>query len=237
MKRMKIALMAMFAIFMGTTFTSCLDSDDSPATFQEIGNIEEFYGTLSSDYGYSFTIQNFTDMKLTDGSYPKRAIIYYNEVEGEDYKTEKTSYKAYFAGYRQLLYTGAITYTEPESETPIYSLGEAFGSGNYLNIGFTITYDKESTDPVTDIVLYPYEVKSGVLYCKIVQIESVGTSTTTSGLYMSFLMPYKTQLQSQPQFEGLTFSGDDNNIIELVVVAENSTGNEISLEKVKVALR
>jgi len=233
MKRMKIALVAMLAIFMGTTFTSCLDSDDSPNTYTDIVYIDssfEFTGQASSDAGYTLEIQNPSSMKATDGTFPKRAMIGWQEIEGADYTAGQKSYKAYFSQYYIIYDIGQTSMSEGTSVTPINKIeSNVIGigvSGNYMNIAFNITYD-ENTKPEYDFTFYPYDVKSGVLYCKIVHTKTVDTEKAKTGsLYMSFPLPYKSVLESQ--FEGIEFTGEDKKTIKIVVTADGP--NETLLE-------
>lgn len=238
MKRMKMALIAVMAIVMGTTFTSCLNSDSSPATASDIGNINSLGGYVTSDNGYRLDIQNFTDMKLTDGSYPTRAIFYYQQIEGEDYTTEKNSYKVHFTGYYTILPIGEMPMTEVEKKTLINALGtETWASGYYINVVFNINYD-DKTDPKKDFVLCvdkkkTEEKNSGVLYCKLVHKTPVDTGAKTSNLYMSFRLPEKSDLLDE--LPDLTLSGDNKNIIEIIITAEGANG-ELTLDKFKAIL-
>jgi hypothetical protein len=226
MKQMKIAVIAMLAVLMGTTFTSCLNSDNGPAEYTDIVTID-YLGRVRSDYGYILDVQNPSAMQLTDKSYPDRAMIVYNRIDGEDYSEGKSNYKVYFTGYYAVMYLGEVATNEVESATKINALGfDNWASGNYLNISLIINYD-ENTKPESDLKLYPYEVRNGVLYCKLVHTAKV-EGTKTSSLYMSFFLPSKTYLQS-PQFEGLNFTGDDKNIIDIVVLAEGTDGEELKL--------
>ena len=235
MKRMKIALVAMFAIFMGTTFTSCLDSDDSPNSYMEIVTIDdytiEFTKKVKSDAGYTLEIQNPTSMQLTDKSYPRRALIGWQEIEGADYTPGQSNYNAYFSGYYIIYSIGNTTMFDVTSVTPINRIeANATGigvSGNYLNLIFNITYD-DNTDPEDDFELYFKEVKNGMLYCKLVHTEAVETSKAKTGSHsMSFPLPSKGQLQSYSQFADLEFTGDDKKTIKLVVTADGPNDTEI----------
>ncbi len=232
MKQIKFALIAAFAILIGSTFTSCLGSDDGENEYSDNVTIYPIYEAVISDAGLRYEVQNFTAMQYTDGTYPSRASIVYKHIDGEDYTSGKASYKVSFVGYRAIFYVGSMLYNDTPSLTPINSLSEAWGGGNYLNIAFNMTYNN-STAPDTDFTLYPYKVENGVLYCKLIHTVAVN-STTTGLVYMSFYLPTKSNLQAE--FSDLTFTGDNSNIIEVVVTAEGTDGQEISLNKVKVAL-
>jgi hypothetical protein len=233
MKQMKIAVIAMLAVLMGTTFTSCLNSDNGTAEYTDIVTID-YLGHVISDYGYRLEVQNPSAMQSTDKTYPDRAMIAYNRVDGEDYSEGKSSYKVYFTGYYAVMYIGETSTEEVESVTKINALGaDSWASGNYLNIGVNISYDK-SIEPGSDLKLYPYEVKNGVLHCKLVHTVKV-EGTNTSSLYMSFPLPSKTNLSSQ--FEGLNFTGDGKNIIDIVVVAEGTNGDELKSNTIKAILQ
>lgn len=241
MKQMKIALVAMLAIFMGTTFTSCLDSDNSPNTYTDIVNFDssfEFTGKVSSDAGHTLEIQNPSNMKGTDGYYPERAMIGWQEVEGADYTAGQKSYKAYFTQYYVIYEKGQTWMSDVSSVTPINKIeSNVIGigaSGGYMNIAFNITYEEDNITPKSDLIFHPYEVKNGVLYCKIVQTKAVDTSKAKTGsLYMSFPLPSRSQLQSSSLLDKLELTGEDKNIYKLVITADGP--NEILLESAQFA--
>lgn len=235
MKQMKVLMVAMMAI-LGITFTSCLDSDSTPAQYAAIGEINHLTQSMRTDDGVTLYLQNFSALKYND-EYPKRALVYYQYIDGKDYTAGKTSYEVYFTGYYSVFNEGDFSMVEVESKTPIYAFGGEypyiFNSGNYLNFEVAITYD-ENTNPEEDLMLYPYDVKNGVLYCKLVHKAELSGTTKNALVYMSFLLPEKSKITSE--FDGLTFTGDDNNVIEVVVTAEGSNSQEFTTPKVKVAL-
>lgn len=246
MKRMKIMMIAMMAIVMGVSFTSCLDSDSGPEAFPEMVNIVDFMGipTVTSDAGYQLDVQNISNMKANDGSYPKRAMVWFEKVEGEIYDSGKSSYKVVFRSYSYVLNIGNVSYDqEIESVTPINSFiyydGQqqtqiVFGSGKYLNFCMNVTID-DDTNFENDFVLNPSKVENGVLYCNVLHTKEVSDKDNESGyLYMSYILPSKGVLQER--FPDLTFTGEDNNIIEVVLVAEGKNEQEIKTEKVKVVI-
>lgn len=243
---MKIALMAVLAVVMGTTFTSCLDSDNGPDTFPEVVNIVDFMGipTVTSDAGYELDVQNISKMKLNDGTYPSRAMVSFERVEGEIYDSGKSSYKAIFDGYYYLLNVGqVINEVEVESLSPINSFiisGQqqqqqvVYGSGKYLNFYVEFTAD-DNTKLESDIILQYAKVEDGVLYCNVIHKEEVGEKDKKNVYaYMSYLLPLKSELKQK--FPDLTFTGEDNNIIEIVLVAEGKNEQELKTEKVKVLI-
>ena len=237
MKRMKIALMALMAVFMGTTFTSCLDSDNGPAAYPLSGLVDTGYlgsgVVITASNGVNFTVTNPEAMEFsftgsTDTFYPRIASIAYNQVEGEDYTEGKTSYKVYYAGYYDYFFGGYPMKWDGDAEslTPINSLvygGDAFG---HILVAFTYYHKDLSFE---DFSLFPYKWENNKLYLKLVHNKEVDTtSNKTSGMYLCFQSPPKASLQDQ--FPDIVFSGEDQDTVEVMIEADGEKDTKLSLE-------
>lgn len=245
MKRMKIALMAVVAIVMGTTFTSCLDSDNGPSTYPATGIVSDYLGkaVMTLADGVQLVISNPEQMKFSfTGSetsfYPVVATIAYQEIEGQDYTEGKTSYNVSFAGYYNdysYFFGGNSMVSEEDTEslTPLSSLVSAGEMSGYICVIFGY-YHKDLS--FADFSMYPYKWENNKLYFKLVHNKTVDTSSNkTSGMNMCFRLPGKSQLQSE--FPDIVFSGEDQNTVDAMIVADGPNDKELSLEssfKIKV---
>ncbi|NDV66754.1 NigD-like C-terminal domain-containing protein [Bacteroides sp. 224] len=236
MKQIKFLVLA-FTILLGTTFTSCLDSDDSPATyyaFATVNNNMLGYITLTTDDGLTLTPANPTDMKYSNGDYPDRVYIAYNLVEGQEMQQGITKYDIKFLGYMNEVAAPDYSSEPVESKTYIYQLAEeGWAANNYLNIAVSIKYG-EDTNTKTDFALYPDKVEDNVLYFRLVHKEEVAKANGTYSYYMSFFLPTKSSLQSK--FEELEFSGDNNDEIQVVITAEEGEDTIIKTNPFKIRL-
>lgn len=245
MKRMKIALMAVVAIVMGTTFTSCLDSDNGPSNYPATGIIGEYAGRVSMTLGdgVQLVISNPEQMKFSftgseNSFYPVVATIAYQEIEGQDYTEGKTSYNVAFAGYYNdysYFFGGNYMVSEERAEslTPLSSLVSGGEMSGYICVIFGY-YHKDLT--FNDFSMYPYKWDNNKLYFKLVHNKAVDTSSTkTSGMNMCFRLPGKADLRSE--FPDIVFSGEDQDTVDVMIVADGADDKELSLEssfKVKV---
>lgn len=243
MKHFKFLAIAL-TILMGTTFTSCLDSDSGPMewmTTVTINNDGIFGVSVKGDDGITYYVQNPTAMQLKDGDglgyYPERAVIVYTLSDGEVATDEKTSYKVDFSRYYLIFHVNDLSYDDTqESKTPIIELstpswqGEWAG-GYYLNLAFRALVDDEDSKQ-EDYVLFVDEVDGDNLYLKLVQTREV-TNNYSDGyvLYYSFRIPNKYDLESE---FGLDLSNDSK--INVVVRADGKSGTQLKTEKIVVQL-
>ena len=104
MKHMKIALAAMLAVVMGTTFTSCLNSDrdDVNYAYVTINTSMGIITSLTTDDGYELVPQNASQM-IYNGSIPKRAYIAFKLLEGEKLSSNSSA-RVSFVDYYDILY-------------------------------------------------------------------------------------------------------------------------------------
>lgn len=248
MKQMKIVLMAIIAIVMGTTFTSCLDSDDSPQVYIASGVVSDMYGTVMINSGdVRFVVNNSDDMTFSfsdskETFYPTVATIGYNQIEGKDYTEGKSSYDVYFVGYYNAYFGGnPMSLNESESLTPIYGIiansngGNSVGAAfNYLLVEFTYHHGKEFE--FSDFNMYPYKWENNKLYVKFVHSAEVDHSSTdnVSSLALCFQFPSKAVLENK--FPEIAFTGEDSNEITVVLTADGPNDREIETSSFKAQI-
>lgn len=241
MKRMKITLIAVMAIIMGITFTSCLNSDNSPGTSFATGMVYSGISTyFVTDNGIRLNFNNPSDLELVNSDkttyYPKRAVIMYKEIEGEDYSPGKTNYNVSFAGYYIVFFVHdhMSSKDDVESLTPIYSIQESFEGSNYLNIAFQYYYNSDTRE--NDFSMYPYKWENNKLYFRLVHTKKVENGNlSTYNVYMSYNLPTKEELKTQ--FNDIQFTGTTNDTISIVVTAEGLSQQELSAREFKGKIR
>lgn len=237
MKQVKITLVAILAILMGTTFTSCLNSDDGPRTYPVSGVVSEYMlgVRLTAGDGVTYNVSNSEQMKFSfPGSevsfYPRIATFAYQQIEGEDYTEGKTSYEIYFAGYyNNYSYFFGGDYMAPgavESLTPLSALASAGEMYGYICVIFGY-YHKDFA--FEDFSMYPYKWENNTLYFKLVHNKEVDTSANQAlGMNLCFRLPERSDLQSE--FPDIVFSGEDQDTVDVMIVADGANNTELSLE-------
>jgi hypothetical protein len=225
---MKIALVAILAVLMGTTFTSCLKSNSNKTNYAYV-TIKSLMGhiTLTTDDGYELIPQNASQMTLTDGSIPERAYIAFELFEGETLSSNNTSAKINFIQYYDILYVRYMSEQPVETVTPLLALSENIWSARgYLNVAVAYyTYNGDSSD---DFSLYIDKVENNVIYFKLVFTKEVEKTNTYSTKSLSYILPSEEDIKAKHP----DLTPDSNGYYKAVLVADgvDQSGSEIELK-------
>jgi hypothetical protein len=202
---MKIALMAMLAVWMGTMFTSCLNSDggDSWDT-TAIVTVKDYMGvpTLLTDDGYTFIPSNPSLLQYSDGTYAKRCEIAFSWNEGVVFDNDRD--KTYKITIVQTGYVYPVReyYNQVDIIENDFSINEVTqfwgANGEYLTVSWKFYYT--NTNEAIGFELYPESVEDDVLVMRLRQ--SLGTSgTNTSAYFMSFTLPTLSYINDKLETE------------------------------------
>ena len=238
MKRIKIMMMIAVAIFMGTTFTSCLNGDNERVEYDWVV-IEEagMYGLyVTTDAGVSLNIANSSAMELSLGGdrfYPKRAAIYYTLADGEEKTKGKTELNVVFKTYALIPNVGEFAPMKVESKTPFHRLVEIGCGSNYVDVILEHYYSNDTK--VDHFSMFADRAEGSTLYLKVVDTQELESLHEFGESMFSFPMPSKQMLQLQ--FPELTMLGSTGDSINVKIIAEG--GNSEVLEKgpMKIKLR
>lgn len=257
MKRMKIALMAVFAIVMGTTFTSCLNSDnESVYDFYDVVTYTDYsaYGRafICDTYGYTVYPTNGNSL-FGSGDYPERACLYFKLKEGEVLTEGKTSYEAAIVPE----YSYAITVkefcdkkdtlnidnedTEYGKGSPTFSaIAQPTPTNNYLNVIFKAAVSQQKSH-MQYFNIYPEKAEGNTLYVTLHQDEVTENETSVSAeIFMNFRLPQAYKLKDMLgdlEYEKLEFFGPKNDSINIVINAKSSGNNLVSSKAGKVRIQ
>ncbi|NDV58407.1 hypothetical protein [Bacteroides sp. 519] len=244
MKAMRFLMMAVLTVFMGTTLTSCLDSDggnypDGPFA---VTIAESYLGGLSvkADNGYTFNVSNpgAMELKYTDGTAltPTRAIIYVYLAEGEEWTKDKTTYNVSFAqDYGYMYFSQAVngmTYEPLETETPVYTEYFYFGNG-YFDVALSTFHLKDFS--LSDFKLCVTGVEGETIKMKLMnseELKSTDSGVTGGNFYISYIAPGQEIKNYYPELK--TFGTTNDSVY---VQLENKSYAGIESEKIKIKLR
>lgn len=204
MKQMKIALVGVFSLLMGITFTSCLDSDSS-SSYDGLTVVtvkQDYMGSrfLLTDDGYTLVPSNIDRLKDTSGEYVKRCGISYKWNEGVVFENGNKG-KSYGITIVDAYNTYAIQNFCNRSDTikydyPIYDVIDFNGAnGEYMIVVWQFYY---ANNEVVAFELYPEEIDDDdVLIMRLRQ--SLGASGTNVSQYagLSFTMPTLTDINNE----------------------------------------
>ncbi|MCD7898608.1 MAG: hypothetical protein LUH22_01650 [Bacteroides sp.] len=240
MKQIKFLMVVALAIFMGTTMTSCLDSNDGDyPDIQSFVTVDKssMWETISllTDDGYTLLPTNPSFLEISSGVYPDRAFVYAKYANDEQFTEGKTTYNVTLTnGYS--IPTKEFC-TQPDTivnATDLTSLNKYFWAANgYLNLEIGFTYDSNKYQAFD---IYPTEVDGDELTLKVVHSygssnNSYGTSTT---IY-SFEMPYEFEfnnLLNELELGPLTPVQDS---IYVTVIGDGSYDSTLSTNKTRIA--
>ncbi|NDV83519.1 hypothetical protein [Bacteroides sp. 51] len=231
MKQMKIALMALVAVFMGTTFTSCLDSD-SDNTLQAFVTINSggglYVSSLKTEDGLTFIPQNPQQMVKSDGSIPERAFISYELFEGESFKEGVTEYKIVFKSYDMEFQELSASYEPKESVTPLLGIYDypLWAANGYLNVCFAHYYDKDVS--TSDFSLFIDRVENNIVYFKIACTTNIEKGNTYTNQAISYYLP--TESTVKEQYPNLTADKDGYYSAYVVCEGLDQAGEETELK-------
>ncbi len=239
MKAMKLVMMAVFAVLMGSTLTSCLDSGDSrPYGYSWVTIQSSIYGdgisSVKSDDGYTFNILNPSFLKLGTGAdafYPERAFISYYLPEGTIVEEGKTEYDIEVNG--ATYYSLAIKDAELESiESKTDVNLELLGAGNnYIDVCFT-TYMKEDAKNEDFKLILKQSEEKNTLSAEMINMVEVDNSSGQNTRHMiSYKVPYKQSINSR--YPDLEYLGQNQDSIYIKFI-NKMNGNSIEKFKIKV---
>lgn len=245
MKQIKIALTAILAIIMGTTFTSCLDSDSGPETFSDFVTVNMSLGIPTSLKGdeksYTYTPSSFEYLKYSDGSYTKRALIYFQLADGEVITEGKTSYNIVITGvYQDLI---GSEFCEEDTLThkpgvPFVSLENYWGANGYLTVQFGANYNSSSTHlGLFNMYVDVEKTEGSTLYVRLNHNEDLSNYSGSTYIYRSFLIPSKSEIEAlkedNPEFN-LDYMTNDT--VNVKIVALKSAGEELESKSFKIKI-
>lgn len=152
MKNMKFMMVALFAILLGISVTSCNSSEPSKTIYEGVVTVESSLGiptSLKDDFtGYTLIPTNMEALKYpTATGYPTRAWIYYELADGEAITQGKTSYSITITYVVQdIVGKGFCDPSELEYNpgSPFTSIGNAWGANGYLTTAFKTGYNQST---------------------------------------------------------------------------------------------
>ena len=237
MKQMKLALMALVAVFMGMTFTSCLDSDNDPTEYAyvTINNYLGYVTSMTTDNGLTLIPQNPQAMTEATGGIPFRAHVSYELAEGEKYQNNVTEYKVYFKQYIETFFDASMSEEPVNSLSPIMGLGRIWCSvSGYLNIESAFYTDKNISD--RDFGLFVKEVKDNTIHFKMVLNKEIEKSSAYSAKVVSFLLEDQDWFESTYSELSADKDGYYNAILEIDTLDESSKEIEFKTESFKIII-
>lgn len=236
--------MAVMAIVMGTTFTSCLNSDsESSWDGYAYGTVDLSY--LLVDGGLKFYPTNMSTLKDSNGELPERVFFSYKLVEGQEITEGKTNYDISIVSFASLPVRRLTADPDTIGNVSGVPVGEGQGISQftsnsvwayngYFNLGFVTSYDSKTSFDHFD--LFPNDVIDGVLYMRLHQNQKIVSTSGNIELLMSFKPFTKMELSDQleDKYADLNFFGTASDSVKVVVVADNGSGSTIKTSAVGV---
>lgn len=229
MKTRHFAAAALTALCATTTLTSCLDTDtgDTYDIYESVivkGSSESAY-LLGESTGNIYKPINSTvlgDLKMTDGSYYKRAVVGISLQDGQTITTAGSTYTI-----TGITVSSTINYksfnTQPDTlstDTPFYNLEysntKPWARYGYVNVPFTFNV---ASAALNQIHLYAYKAEADTLFTRLQFTGNLGSYHISD--YVSFEMPF-TSAQFQQYYFDLE-PKNDSIVIKIEAQGENST--------------
>ena len=215
MKAMRFMMMMVIAAFMGTTLTSCLDSDGGDQSDFDLVTISSFMGAslVKSDAGVAYNVLNSSslEIKFENGEtlIPRRAVISFDLAEGEVYQEGKTSYDIIFKGYYWYSETVCSVDIEPvESETELVVNKLTSGNG-YLDITFQTLALKDFN--LSDYKVFVSKVEGNTVFVNMVNPLEIEKPDGTLAAMVSYMLPSKYTMETKfPELE--TFGTNNDSV-------------------------
>lgn len=244
---MKFMMAAVVAVFMGTTLTSCLDSDGGTYSdgfgWYEVSEGGIFGGVILRDDNRDITLvpQNPSKLLYSSGTeYPKHIYAAFSFPEGDPgFVDGKTSYDVIIDNWSDVFVKNLCnpdTLTHTNSAIRSFEEGYTWASHSYLTLEFTAP--RLTNTSLEHFDAYPVSAEGNVLYMKFNQNQEVksGTELSAKGM-VSFKLPHKMEIISK--FPELEFFGSSNDSVYVVVTADTYGNEDTKLEskKLKVRLR
>lgn len=254
MKQMKFFLVALMAVVMGMSVTSCMNGDNE-STY-DLGVYASVVDDVTSicllgDDGNIYYPENPGALKANgETTYPKRVFVYLKYLEGVTAASEKKSVT--IVQYASL-YTRSLC-MQPDTiknDIPLAKLSD-FGVLNattvnmfsnvpaYCNVAFSIYIDNSSV--IVDLV--PVTASEDELTVKLQQtVGNKDASYETQG-YASFSIPSVTEInaalalvpKSDPDAETPTLTAKEGKIkIKVIGVGKNNQTYTLSSKEVKIS--
>lgn len=203
MKQIKFLMAIAFAVLMGTTVTSCLDSDGGDyADLRGIVTVYESMGMVALVFddlpGYSFYPTNPDAIKYTNGYYMERGFVSLDLVDDETITENKKSYNVYIRSNDYLYDIPVREFcTRPDTiaaTKTISSLDKnGWGANGYLNVLLSVSY-KEYQTQVFDI--YPVKAEDDKLTLKLEHSYGGKDANLQGSTYHSFRVPSLYELEN-----------------------------------------
>ncbi|GEM_PF-3425505 len=252
---MRILMLAVLTVFMGFSFTSCLDSGESipqPDVVDYVTITGGFMGVglnVKTDNGLTLNVKNPGAMEITltggDKFTPTRALACFYFAEGEVYEKDKTEYDVLFASdyvyqvvspgyfYVSQEYSDFMT-TPLDTKTKVQVDLMAFG-GSYLDTYIRgLVYEDEFK--LSDFKLCITGVENETIKAKVMNLTEIPSDENkakylTAGV--SFRAPSVRQMEHE--YPELKPFGSSNDSVYLLLDNENLDSRQ--LEKIKIKLQ
>lgn len=240
LKQISYTLIGIVALFVSTTFTSCLSSDNDSTvdyiTYVSLYN-NSYSQTYIDDNGYRF---NFTNVYSVFSKYPERAYVYIKFAEGESLTKDKVISASITTGYEMNI----MPFIEEIDEDSNFVIKEFYqnssqyiynynwGVNGYLNLTFGFFAADSSTD--LEFALYPLSADENELTLQLLQTKGgvkAGANYYASSYGTgSFKIPGILDIQSilSDHNGGTLIPANDS--IDIKVIATDYSNNQIEIK-------
>lgn len=215
MKAMRFMMMAVIAAFMGTTLTSCLDSDSGEQSDYDLVTISSSMGVsfVKSDAGITYNVLNYSSLEIKFDSgetlVPRRAVISFDLADGEVYQEGKTTYDIVFKGYYWYSeIVSSVDLESVESETELVVTNLTSGNG-YLDVTFQTPALKDFN--LSDYKVFVDKVEGNTIYINMVNPLDIEKPDGTLSAMVSYMLPSKFAIENKfPELE--TFGANNDSV-------------------------
>lgn len=237
LKQISYTLIGIVALFVSTTFTSCLSSDnDSTWDFSSYVTLYTSLGAsyYISDDGYRF---NLTNVYAFFTGYPDRALVYIKLAEGETLTKDKVITGTIYSGAE----VNSMPFIEEIDEESNFVIKEFYqnstqyiynwGVNGYLNLTFGFFAADSSTD--LEFALYPLSADENELTLQLLQTKGgvkAGANYYASSYGTgSFKIPGILDIQSILSDHNGGTLVPANDSIDIKVIATDYSNNQIEI--------
>lgn len=246
MKNIKFMMIALFAILLGISVTSCNSSEPSEPVYEGVVTIEGNMGiptSLKDDLtGYTLIPTNMDALKYSSTTgYATRAWIYYKLAGGEVITQGKTRYNITIVTVLQDLVGKQFcdpNELEHRPGAPFSSISNAWGANGYLTAAFTTGYNQNTLSlDLFDMYIDVDKTTGGTLYVRLNQDEIISNPSGTVSMLYSFKIPTKSEIESlkeeHPDFN-VTYLANDS--VNVVVLANQASSPDLESRVFKVKI-
>lgn len=236
MKTKKINFLAIaFALLMGVSFTSCLDSNnDNNNNYDWAGyvTVKQSMGSpyMLGDDGILYYPTNPDVLKITSatgsGSYVERAMVLLKYVDNTGTKAG--------GGRSVTIVRGSSVPTKDlcdqpdtiKTTIPLQNLNYAQGVKDYITVDFYFNYF-----PGTNFSfdLYPEKVQDDLLTLRLKQTYGKENYGNTQEYVVSYRIPYFQKLQSQLEELGLSTLTPKNDSIYVKILGTGANNSDLTI--------